>query len=200
MIGVIDYGVGNLASIINMFRRAGVKAHRCSDPDAITAAAKLLLPGVGSFDHCLRSFEASGLPGPVTEAVEAGKPLLGICVGMQMLTRGSEEGGLPGLGWLDAKTRRFQIDASSGLKVPHMGWNDVRVSRTNPLLDRGEQRFYFLHSYHVVCDDRDDVIGEATHGYPFACAVARGNVFGVQFHPEKSHRFGLQLFRNFAAL
>lgn len=199
MIVVVDYGVGNLGSILNMLRKAGAEAIRGSEPGMIEEASKLVLPGVGAFDSCIRKFEDSGLRSAVMAHVAADKPLLGICVGMQMLGRSSEEGTCPGLGLIESETVRFRSeDFADRLKVPHMGWGDVRVAKTGPLLDPSKpHRFYFLHSFHMVCDDRADVLAEAEHGYPFTCAISRGNVFGVQFHPEKSHRFGLELMRRF---
>lgn len=201
MIVIVDYGVGNLGSIANMFRKAGAAAVVSSDPDEIDGADRVVLPGVGSFDNCVDSLDASGLrPSVERAALDDGKPLLGICVGMQMLGKASEEGVRPGLGWIEAETVRFRPEGHAGLKVPHMGWNDVAVVRNNPLLDTEPKRFYFLHSYHVECASPDDVIAESSYAGEFTCAVRRGNIFGVQFHPEKSHRFGLQLFRDFAAL
>lgn len=202
MIVIVDYGVGNLGSIANMFRKAGAAALVSSSAAEIDRATKIILPGVGSFDNCVDSFDASGLrPNVERAALDDGKLLLGICVGMQMLGKASEEGARPGLGWIEAQTVRFRTEEhGTGLKIPHMGWNEVTVVRENPLLDTEPKRFYFLHSYYVQCASSEDVIAESSYGGPFTSAVQRGNIFGVQFHPEKSHRFGLRLFRNFAAL
>jgi glutamine amidotransferase len=200
VIGVIDYGVGNLGSILNMYRKLGVPAATVSDPQALLAADRLVLPGIGAFDACVTRLRDSGLEAPLREAVTArGVPLLGICVGMQMLTAGSEEGALPGLGFFAARTVRFN-PASADLKVPHMGWNEVRWQAADPLVAGLEEqaRFYFVHSYYVVCDQPADQLGTATYGNDFAAAIRRGRLYGVQFHPEKSHRFGLRLLENFA--
>jgi len=199
MIGVVDYGVGNLGSILNMYRRLGLAAATVSEPAALAAAERLLLPGIGAFDACVTRLRESGLEQPLRDAVARGVPLLGICVGMQMLTAGSEEGSLPGLNLVPARTVRFQ-PGTTDLKVPHMGWNDVRWNASDPLVEGLEQgaRFYFVHSYYVACDDPAHQLGTAHYGHDFAAAIRRGHVYGVQFHPEKSHRFGLRLLGNFA--
>jgi len=206
MIVVVDYGVGNLGSIVNMFRRAGADATTGSTPEHLAAADRLVLPGVGAFDACATALERSGMVPALRKATfDDAKPLLGICVGMQLLGRDSEEGVQPGLGWIDARTRRFGPEVSAaGLKIPHMGWSDIAVARENPLLPKEIEgrppRYYFLHSYFVDCADSADVMATADHGSTFACAIEHENLFAVQFHPEKSHRFGLELFRRFAAL
>jgi imidazole glycerol-phosphate synthase subunit HisH len=207
MVVIVDYGVGNLGSLANMLKKAGARASISSDRDAIARADKLILPGVGAFDNGMRHLEASGLIPVLDERARTGTPLLGVCLGMQMLARRSEEGVLPGLGWIDAEVIRLRPGAVGGspdgngvLKVPHMGWNELLPLRQHPLLaDLGEEpRFYFVHSYHVVCGSRDTELAHADYGGRFVAAVAQGNVLGVQFHPEKSHRFGTQLLRNFA--
>jgi glutamine amidotransferase len=204
MIVIVDYGIGNLGSIANMFRKVGAAATISSDAAAIEDAEKIVLPGVGSFDRAMRELVASGLIPTLQAKVQSGTPLLGVCLGMQLLARGSEEGALPGLGWIDASVVHFRPPGGNGtrasLKVPHMGWNVLEPAREHPLLaDLGEEpRFYFVHSYHVVCDDLQTALGHADYGGPFVAAIARDNVLGVQFHPEKSHRFGTQLLRNFA--
>ena len=202
MIVVVDYQMGNVGSILNMFRRIGVPATSSGDPAVIAAAGKLLLPGVGAFDTGMRRIrERELVPVLRQKALEERVPVLGICLGMQLLTEGSEEGSEPGLGWIRGHTVRF--DAASmarGLKVPHMGWNTVALQRPDPLfadLDE-DHRFYFVHSYHVVCDDPADVLATTHHGYAFASSVQRDNIHGMQFHPEKSHRYGLRLLKNFA--
>ena len=199
MIGIVDYGVGNLGSILNMHRKLRLAAQTVSDPAALAAADRLILPGIGAFDACVTRLRGSGLEPALREAVDRGVPLLGICVGMQMLTDGSEEGSLPGLNLVPARTVRFQ-PGTTDLKVPHMGWNDVRWNASDPLVEGLEQgaRFYFVHSYYVACDDPAHQLGTAHYGHDFAAAIRRGHVYGVQFHPEKSHRFGLRLLGNFA--
>ena len=199
MIGIVDYGVGNLGSILNMHRKLRLAAQTVSDPAALAAADRLILPGIGAFDACVTRLRGSGLEPALREAVGRGVPLLGICVGMQMLTDGSEEGSLPGLNLVPARTVRFQ-PGTTDLKVPHMGWNEVYWNASDPLVEGLEQgaRFYFVHSYYVACDDPAHQLGTAHYGHDFAAAIRRGHVYGVQFHPEKSHRFGLRLLGNFA--
>jgi len=201
MITIVDYGMGNLGSILNMFKRIGVKACVKNDLESIQSADKILLPGVGAFDAAMARIAVSGLRDILDyKALVERVPVLGICLGMQLLTRGSEEGALPGLGWINADTRRFP--AQSGLKVPHMGWNIALPTNPSPLtINLGEEpRFYFVHSYFVTVDDPADSIMHTTHGVTFDSAVQKGNIFGAQFHPEKSHRFGMQLLKNFAEL
>lgn len=201
MITIVDYGMGNLGSIRNMFKRIGVPATIASDAASIEAAGKIVLPGVGAFDSAMERIEASGLRAVLDyKALEQRVPVLGICLGMQLLTRGSEEGKRPGLGWIAASTRR--IPDGAGLKIPHMGWNLVERSNQSALTQAlpPEPRFYFVHSYCVHADDRRDSILTARHGITFDAAVAHGNIYGAQFHPEKSHRFGMALLANFAGL
>lgn len=203
MVVIVDYGMGNLGAIANMLKRLGVPHQISADAGPILTATGLILPGVGHFDAAVRNLESSGLR-PVLErkALEERVPVLGICLGMQLMTRASEEGTLPGLGWVPARTLGFRDRIEAGLKVPHMGWNEVRVLRANPLVEEAPEpaRYYFVHSYFVEVDDPAQAILETTHGRPFHAALQAGNLYGVQFHPEKSHRFGLQLLRNFAAL
>ncbi len=201
MIAIVDYGLGNLASVRNMLRKAGHDAMVTSDPAPIRAASRLILPGVGAFDHGMRNLADRGLIPVLKDAVlDRGVPMLGICLGMQLLSRGSEEGVLPGLGWLPADTVKFQFPAGArDLRVPHMGWNTV-TPHGDTFLSRpfGEDaRFYFVHSYHVRCEDPRDVALSAPYGFDVVAAVVRGNIAGTQFHPEKSHKFGLALLRAF---
>lgn len=201
MIAIVNYGVGNLTSIYNMLRKISVDAVITSDAGEIARASRIILPGVGAFDHCMQQFNGSGLRELVTKrALEEKVPLLGICVGMQMLTGGSEEGKEPGLGWISGITVRFSREKVGDLKIPHMGWTDVSPKKDSGMVARfsDDYRFYFVHSYHVVTDDAADILLTAEYGYPFTAAVERGNIRGVQFHPEKSHRFGMQLLQNFA--
>lgn len=202
LIVIVDYGMGNLGSIRNMLRKIGAPSLVSSDPAEIEKADKLILPGVGSFDAGMRNLADRGLVAPLAEMVAARRtPILGICLGMQLMGKRSEEGVRPGLGWIDAEVIRFHPPPAAGrLKVPHMGWNTLEP-RKDCLLFRGagpELRFYFVHSYHVVCRDPSDVAATTPHGVDFVSAFQRGNLYGVQFHPEKSHRFGMALLRNFS--
>lgn len=201
MITVVDYGIGNLGSIRNMLKRIGVPASITSDLDQIAAAEKLILPGVGAFDVAMERINSSELRAILDrKALEEKTPILGVCLGMQLLTRGSEEGKLPGLGWIPASTTRFP--SIPGLKVPHMGWNVVRPARPSLLTDGlpAGSRFYFVHSFCVHVDDPDDSLLRTTYGVDFDAAIQRGNVYGAQFHPEKSHKFGMKLLENFARI
>lgn len=201
MITIIDYGVGNLNSVAGMIRHIGGECTISQKPSEILSAEKLVLPGVGSFDAGINALKSSGLFEALNESVLARKtPILGICLGMQLMLESSEEGSLPGLGWIKGRVVRFKFSDNSDnrLKIPHMGWNSIEptVSATPPALPVSG-RFYFVHSYHAVCAEEASVAGWATHGYRFAAAVGRDNIFGVQFHPEKSHKFGMELFRKF---
>ena len=200
MIAIIDYDIGNISAVANMLQRLGLRSQITSRADEVAAAERIILPGNGSFDACMRNLRASGLI-PVLErkVLEQGTPLLGICVGAQMLGTASEEGSEAGLGWLDMRVRRFP--QLPGLRVPHMGWNLVRrVAPTHRLTREmdSDARFYFVHSYYMETSDPEDVLLLTTYGIDFAAGVSRGNVSGVQFHPEKSHRFGKQLLAAFA--
>ena len=200
MVIVLDYGVGNTASVINMVKKAGGHAKLSADPDEVLTATHLILPGVGAFDHGMKSLRASGLDEPLLEAASRGAQVLGICLGMQMLGLSSDEGDEAGLSLIDARFKRFEFDASSKLRVPHVGWNTVDVSRAGAVIPPsadGEQRFYFVHSYYAICDQERDILAKCHYGHEFAAAYQRDNVVGVQFHPEKSHRFGLALFEQF---
>lgn len=201
MLVVVDYGVGNLGSIANMLKKVGAQSTVSSDPAEIAKATKLLLPGVGHFDHGMACLRSSGLQDILNaKALDEKVPVLGICLGAQMLGRRSEEGGEPGLGWLDMDVVRFP--SQPDLRIPHMGWRVVEPVKDSPLFAgaEGEQRFYFVHSYYMRCDDPSDVLCTVEHGVRFAAGVSRGNIQGVQFHPEKSHRFGAALLRNFAEI
>ena len=204
MITIVEYGVGNLGSIVNMLKRIGVPARVSGDPETIRNAEKLILPGVGHFDTCSRNLSEHGLVAPLTEAVmERRTPLLGVCVGMQLFGRSSEEGELPGLGWFDADVVRVRPQGEwSHLRVPHMGWNKLDAKREHPLLGGmdARARFYFVHSYHLRCDNPDDVVATTDYGAELTAIVSKGNIWGTQFHPEKSHRYGMQLLSNFAQL
>jgi imidazole glycerol-phosphate synthase subunit HisH len=200
---IIDYGMGNLGSIQNMFKRIGVESEITGEHEKIAAAEKILLPGVGAFDAAMERINASGLLQLLNrKALQEKVPTLGICLGMQLLTNSSEEGKLPGLGWVPAKTVKFAFESGSKLKVPHMGWNLVHPRRPSPLIaDLPEEtRFYFVHSYYVQVENDEYVLTTTTHGVEFHSIIQKDNIFGAQFHPEKSHRFGMKLLENFARL
>ena len=203
MVTLIDYGVGNLGSILNMFKKIGVPVTTASDAAGIDRARKILLPGVGAFDAAIKRIDELGLRQALDRKALVDKiPILGVCLGMQLLTRSSEEGKLPGLAWIPADTRAFRGKLDSSWKIPHMGWNQVRQSRPSGLTRElpGDSRFYFVHSYYVKCDSTEDSILEASYGLEFTAALQRGNIFGAQFHPEKSHKFGMRLLKNFGEL
>ena len=202
-VAIVDYGMGNLHSVKRKLDRIGVHGHVTSDADEILRADKLLLPGVGHFGRAMQHLTTLSLVPALHEAVTGRKtPILGICLGMQLLARHSQEGDVEGLGWIDADVVRFAIDDTRRFKVPHMGWNGVRADRPSPLLTgvTEQTEFYFVHAYHMVCRDRDDVLGDTDYGYRFASVVQRENVYGVQFHPEKSHDAGEALLGNFLNL
>lgn len=204
MITVIDYEVGNLKSIQNMLRRIGVDSEVTSDVRRLGNAKKLILPGVGAFDYGMKNLKELGLIAALQKkAIFERVPILGICLGFQLFTLSSEEGNEPGLGWLDARTVKFKFNSTpTPPKIPNMGWSDTRRGKESRLFRglEGEARFYFVHSYHVVPNDREHVIATAEYGIPFVAAAERGNIVGVQFHPEKSHRFGMRLLQNFVEL
>ena len=201
MIAIIDYGMGNVGSIRNMLRKLGAPAVITRNAAEIRAAEKIILPGVGAFDRGMSNIaDLKLLPLLEEAALERRIPVLGICLGMQLLFERSEEGRHAGLGWIPGQVVRFRPNGTS-LKVPHMGWNAVAVQRESTLFSGLAEgaRFYFVHSYHVECAD-EFVLAETHHGYDFVSSVANGNIAGTQFHPEKSHRFGLQLLKNFVGV
>jgi imidazole glycerol-phosphate synthase subunit HisH len=203
MIVIVDHGMGNLGSVHNMLRKIGVDAVRSADPAVIASADKVILAGIGSFDGAMGRLVELGLVESLDEAVlRRGAPTLGVCLGMQLMAHASEEGRQAGLGWIDAEVRRFEFPPARRLPVPHMGWEEVAPTRPSPLFDpeETELRFYFSHAYHVVCADPADIAATARYGHDFVAAVQRGNIFGTQFHPEKSHVFGIELYRRFARL
>lgn len=202
MIAVLDYGVGNVSSIINMLKKIGVPAILTNNISELEKAEKLILPGVGSFDAGMDKLNKSGMVEVIrNHAINEQKPLLGICLGMQMLGRKSEEGNESGLGLIPFENKRFDFDGHPQLKIPHMGW-DITINSiiNDPLVDglTPMQRYYFVHSYHAVCDSEENVLMRCDYGYSFAAAVKKDNIYGVQFHPEKSHKFGMELLSNFA--
>lgn len=203
LISIVDYGIGNLQSISNMFKKGGTKAAIVTKKEELENASKIVLPGMGHFDNCMIKLRASGLL-PVLEqkAIQQKTPVLGICVGLQMFMAFSEEGHEPGLNWVSGKTIRFRSEQlPPDYKIPNLGWLKVKNHKHSPLWSNlDDARFYFAHSYHVQLDFEKDILAEAEYGYKYTVALEKENIFGVQFHPEKSHRFGMQLLKNFAAL
>jgi glutamine amidotransferase len=204
MIHVVDYGLGNVQALLTQYKRLGFEVNRAKTATELTGARKIILPGVGAFDHAIELLNQSGMRPTLDALVVQDKvPVLGICVGMQLLASASDEGHLPGLGWVPGKVREFRAnEQSASLPLPHMGWNDVRPKPGSTLFAELEfdARFYFLHSYYFECDEPSHIAASASYGTDFSCAVSAGNVYGVQFHPEKSHHFGAQLLENFAKL
>jgi imidazole glycerol-phosphate synthase subunit HisH len=201
LIGILDYGIGNVGSIRNMLKKAGAASEIVHTAAELSACQKLILPGVGAFDEGMERLDGSGMHMALDEANAQGKPILGICLGMQMLGLSSEEGHLAGLGYVPFRNVRFRFPAEAALKVPHMGWNVVTLSKPEDSLLRGltgQQRYYFVHSFYAVCENPADTLLSCDYGIPFTAAIAHDNVWGTQFHPEKSHRFGMALLKNFA--
>lgn len=204
MITIVDYGLGNLNSIKSMLRRIGFTSEITSDLEKISLANKLILPGVGAFDNGMKNLRSKGLEPLLRRKVfEEKVPLLGICLGMQLLCDGSEEGKEAGLGWIPGFARKFKFcDENKSLKVPHMGWNNVQIVGKSELVKdfHTEMRFYFVHSYHVICENPENVLLTVDYGGAVVAAIKKDNILGTQFHPEKSHKFGMQLLKNFAEL
>lgn len=204
MITIVDYGLGNINAFLNVYKRLNLPVKAASTPEGLHGAKRVILPGVGHFDNAMTRLNESGMR-PVLDdlAMNQRVPVLGVCVGMQMLAESSDEGVLPGLGWIDGKVRAFSSwEATSGLPLPHMGWNDVHPLEGGALFHQldGEARFYFLHSFFFDCDDPGDRLAVSNYGADFTCAVRADNIYGVQFHPEKSHHFGTRLLENFAEM
>jgi imidazole glycerol-phosphate synthase subunit HisH len=200
MIIIIDYGMGNLGSLANMLKKIWVPAKISSDIGDIESAEKLILPGIGSFDHGMQKLQEHNLIDILNKKVVRDKtPILGICLGMQMFTKISEEGTLKGLGWVDAETVKFNVDKASSLKIPHMGWDTLDVKKSHFLMQDTDSNamYYFVHSFHVVCNCSNDVLSTSYYGYDFVSSLAKDNIIGVQFHPEKSHKYGMKLLENF---
>ncbi len=198
---IVNYGVGNLTSIQNMLKKAGVAAEISGKSEDISNATRLMLPGMGHFDNCMEKLNQSGLRTIIEKKVlEEKVPILGICVGLQMFMQSSEEGVLPGLGWINGKTVRFKTERMEEMqKIPNMGWHEINPRKTSKLLEGLEDsRFYFAHSYHVSPDNSSEELISAHYGYDFTAGIEKDNIIGVQFHPEKSHRFGMKLLSNFA--
>lgn len=200
MIVIVDYKMGNLGSVTNIIKKIGHSSVVSSDIDIISKASKIILPGVGSFAKAMDNLHELNLIDILNEKALGEKiPLLGICLGMQLLTKSSEEGNVEGLGWIDAKTVKFKLNDFPELKIPHMGWNETRFTKTHFLSEdyHEDPRFYFVHSYHAVCEQEENILTKTNFGYEFASGIIKNNIMGVQFHPEKSHKFGANLFKNF---
>lgn len=202
MISILDYQSGNLGAILNMLKRIGIMAQIISKPEDLRNASKIILPGVGTFDTGMKNLTVGGWIEPLERMIISEKiPILGICLGMQLMTRGSEEGNLQGLGWIAGYTKRFAFDNSKEYKVPHMGWNRVALRKQCKALsfaENQENRFYFAHAYYVSLENQEDELLQTVYGMPFTSAFLRDNMLGVQFHPEKSHRYGMDLLKDFA--
>lgn len=201
MLVIVDYKMGNLGSIANMLKKIGHSSVISSDIETIVKAEKIILPGVGAFDKAMENLSNLNLIETLNKKALVDKvPVLGICLGMQLLANRSEEGILPGLSWINGNIIKFKIE--NNLRVPHMGWNLVHKNKEHPLFQGMNEtpRFYFVHSYHFSCSDSADVLATTNYGYDFTSVVCRNNIAGVQFHPEKSHRFGMQLLKNFIEL
>jgi imidazole glycerol-phosphate synthase subunit HisH len=201
MVTIVDYGAGNIFSIQNMLKKIGVKAITGRDESSVEQAEKLILPGVGAFDTCAKRLQESGLHNVLCKKVkENNTPVLGICVGMQLMMEGSEEGNLPGLGWIKGQTVKFNSSLMpDGMKIPHMGWAEVELSKQSRLFTGmyDEPRFYFVHSYYTLPEEYNNVLAYAKYGCRFPAALEHNNITGVQFHPEKSHKYGMKLLENF---
>jgi glutamine amidotransferase len=203
VITIIDYKTGNLGSIQNILKRIGEESIVTSDKKVIAEATKLILPGVGAFDTGMKNLLELDLVDILNKkVVEEKTPVLGICLGMQLLSSGSEEGSLKGLGWINASTVRFKFEDSLEYKIPHMGWNFITQHKTSRLLDGmyPDPRFYFVHSYYFKANNRDDILTSTVYEIEFTSSLERDNILGVQFHPEKSHKFGMKLLKNFVDL
>lgn len=202
MITIIDYGLGNIKAFLHVYKKLNIPTVVATSATQVDEASKLILPGVGSFDYAMTRLNASGMRDSLDKAVlEKKVPVIGICVGMQMLSASSDEGQLPGLGWIDGSVKKFTLNENATI-LPHMGWNDVKPVNNSPLFSGIEESslFYFLHSYYFVCNNSENIICESQYGIKFTCAVAQNNVYGVQFHPEKSHNSGVQLLKNFSTI
>ena len=203
MIGIIDYGVGNIKAFANIYKNLNIPFKIVKDISGFENITKLILPGVGSFDHAMTSLQNSGMKEKLDELVLEKKiPVIGICVGMQMLAKSSEEGTLNGLGWIDGIVKKFDKSKIKNAPLPHMGWNNLKIEKKNKIFDNLEEnpRYYFLHSYYFECENKEDVIATATYGEKFDCMINHKNIYGIQCHPEKSHHNGMQLLKNFGEL
>lgn len=204
MIVIVDYGLGNVKAFSNMYKRMNIDAHMARSADELTDATRIILPGVGHFDHAMELLDASGMRNALDDAaLNRSVPILGICVGMQILAEGSDEGSRAGLGWIPGRVRGMtNLPLSNSMPLPHMGWNDVQPVGAPPLFDglENDARFYFLHSFYFAPSNESATVAVTNYGADFTCAVGAGTVQGVQFHPEKSHHWGARLLKNFAEL
>lgn len=204
MIAIIDYGLGNIRAFVNVYERLNIKINIAHNAFDIKNATKLILPGVGAFDYAMSKLNTSGMREALEEQVITNHvPVIGICVGMQIMAKSSDEGKLPGLGWFDAEVKLFDTKKIPyKTSLPHMGWNTIHLLGKNRLLEQlsDESRFYFLHSYYFSCNQSEDIIAKTGYGIEYASAVNKGNIYGIQFHPEKSHQNGIQLLQNFAKI
>lgn len=204
MIGIVDYGLGNVKAFIEIFRRLNVPAILIRQPGDLENAQKLILPGVGSFDNAMNLLQKSGMTAVLSELViDRRIPVLGVCVGMQILGNSSEEGVSRGLGWIRGVVKKIDFDPGQKMKyIPHMGWNTIEKIKDNKIFEGldSDARFYFLHSYVFDCDSEDDVLAVTYYGQSFTCVINCKNIYGVQFHPEKSHKWGVQLLKNFSEI
>lgn len=204
MIRILDYGVGNLRAILNIYKHLGIPAALAKNTSELIDADKLILPGVGSFDQAMELLDASGMRLLLDDLViKRNVPILGICVGMQMLAESSEEGVRPGLGWISGKILKLKpLKTQSNIVLPHMGWNDVEIVRASPLFRHTDSKshYYFLHSFYFKCSSPDNEIGLTEYGMKFVSAISKSNIYGVQFHPEKSHQAGVTLLRSFSEI
>lgn len=200
---IVDYGMGNIGSIVNMLRFIGFKAEMASRPENLQGADKVILPGVGNFGRAMSNLNETGMADALKDVANRGLPILGICLGMQLMCKTSEEGSVDGLGFVDAHTKKLRFEEDSRLKVPHMGWNKVDLKRNGTILGdftKMPPRYYFVHSYYVYCEKSEDIIGTSHYGINFVSAFQNKNIIGVQFHPEKSHQYGMQLLKNFVTI
>lgn len=206
MITIVDYGLGNIKAFANVYKRLNIPAFYASTPEQLQQASKIILPGVGAFDHAMHKLNTSGLRETLDNLVlEKKVPVIGICVGMQMMANDSEEGISKGLGWINGTVKRFSYPNEEVAKkhpLPHMGWNDINLVKASALVANLDEykRFYFLHSYYFQCANTADIVATANYGFDYACIVNHGNVYGIQCHPEKSHHNGVALLKNFAEL
>lgn len=202
MIHIVDYGAGNLRSVQKAFERMRIEAKPTNNPDEIINAAKIVLPGVGNFEAAIKKIKSAGIFDALNSAVIDKKtPILGICLGMQLMTNHSEEGDANGFGWIDALTKKFDFK-DSNLRIPHMGWNNLLIKNDSKLYNgiNSNDLFYFVHSYYVACQNEIDIAAETEYGLSFTSSFSKENIYGCQFHPEKSHDVGLQIIKNFSIL